>query len=73
MPHLNGDSSTIDNNRIAGAFYVDANFTYKLVTESAGDLSFFLNVSNALNKAPPSVPNSGGLLYAGKGTNVTPV
>ena len=62
---------TIDNNQIAGAFYVDANFTYKLVTESAGDLSFFFNVSNALNKAPPSVPNSGGLLYAGKGTNVT--
>jgi len=65
------ENPTIDYNHVDGAFYLDTNFTYKLHTESAGDLQFFLTIQNALDKDPPVVPLNGGLLYAGKPTNVT--
>lgn len=58
---------TIDSNSVSGAFYLDAAFTYKLAT-AATEAEFFLSVQNALNKAPPVVAASGGLIYAGKPT-----
>ena len=70
-PTSTADNQTIDNNFIAGATYFDASASYKIITEAAGEYSLFLNVQNLFNKDPPVVPNSGGLLYAGKGTNVT--
>ena len=70
-PTSTTDNQTIDNNFIAGATYFDANVQYKVGTESMGDYSLFLNVQNLFNKDPPVVPINGGLLYAGRPTNVT--
>ena len=70
-PVATTDNPTIDNNYIAGATYMDANVTYKLHTDVAGDYSVFLSVQNVFDKSPPVVPLNGGLLYAGRATNVT--
>ncbi len=70
-PVATTDNPTIDNNFIAGATYFDANVTYKIKTDSAGDYSLFLTVQNLFDKDPPVVPLNGGLLYAGRATNVT--
>ncbi len=59
---------TIDSNSVSSVFYLDAAITYKLATATA-EAELFLSVQNALNQAPPVVPASGGLLYAGKPTN----
>ena len=69
-PVATTDNPTIDNNFIAGATYFDANVTYKMKTD-AGDYSVFLTVQNLFDKDPPVVPLNGGLLYAGRATNVT--
>lgn len=67
------DRRTINNNRIAGAFYVDANLTYKFSIAGERSEAFF-NVSNLFNKDPaivgqgpdgsaPSIPATNQSLY----------
>ena len=70
-PVATTDNPTIDNNFIAGATYYDANVTYKVRTEAMGEYSVFLTVQNLFDRDPPVVPLNGGLLYAGRATNVT--
>lgn len=72
-PASTPDNRTINNNRIKGAFYVDANLTYQFSV--AGEESqIFLNVSNLFNKDPavvasgpdgssPSIPATNQALY----------
>lgn len=67
------DNRTINNNHIDGAFYLDANLTYKFSV--AGEESeMFLNVANLFNKDPaivasgpdgsaPSIPATNQSLY----------
>ena len=45
-------ATTINNNHIPGAFYLDANVTYKLELGGA-DSSLFISAKNILNRDPP--------------------
>jgi iron complex outermembrane receptor protein len=72
-PISTSENRTINNNRIAGAFYVDANLSYDLSV--AGEESqLFFNVNNLFNKDPavvasgpdgssPSIPATNQALY----------
>jgi len=51
-PASNVDHQTIDNNRIAGAFYFDANATYKFVVGDDKQFEVFASVRNMFNKDP---------------------
>ncbi|NWM24644.1 TonB-dependent receptor, partial [Escherichia coli] len=60
---------TINDNRIKGAFYLDASFTqgFKM---GGRDVQLFFNVSNLLDKDPPVVaPGPAGSAYATPATN----
>jgi outer membrane receptor protein involved in Fe transport len=60
---------TINNNRIAGAFYLDTSISYDV---EVGDrsLQLFLAVNNLLDKDPPVVaPGPAGSAYATPATN----
>lgn len=63
------DNRTIDNNRIAGAFYVDLNLTYKFGV-AGGDSQIYFNISNLFNKDPALVAfGPAGSAYATPSTN----
>ncbi len=57
--------TTTDNNRISGAFYLDAAFSY----EWKESTTFFLTVANVLNKDPSSVATSQNIGNAPQGIN----
>lgn len=63
------DHRTINSNRIAGAFYVDANISYDF--SAFGEQSqIFFNVRNLFNKDPAVVaPGPAGSAYATPATN----
>jgi outer membrane receptor protein involved in Fe transport len=65
-PTSTAANMTIDNNRIAGATYFDANATVKLF----GDIEAFLAVDNILNKDPVQV--APGPVFAGAPISVNP-
>ena len=51
--------NTINNNRVAGRAYIDANFTYKFNVGANTQSEFFLSVRNILNNDPPvNLPSS---------------
>jgi len=58
--------TTIDDNSIAGAFYVDAAFSYQFNDATSG----FLSVSNLLDKDPAQVPASENIGNTPKGVNI---
>lgn len=62
---------TINDNRIKGAFYLDAGVTYEIFTNRDGrQAETFFNVSNLLDKDPPVVAQGpGGFPYASSPTN----
>ncbi|MBX7200961.1 MAG: TonB-dependent receptor [Rhodospirillaceae bacterium] len=66
-PVSNTDHFTIDNNQVAGAFYMDAAFNYK-VTDT---VETFLTIENLMNKNPPPVPPGTGIGAAPIGVNTT--
>jgi outer membrane receptor protein involved in Fe transport len=51
--------STIDDNHVAGTFYVDANATVKIGDTMLGKSEFFVNVTNLFNATPLLLPESG--------------
>jgi outer membrane receptor protein involved in Fe transport len=60
---------TINNNRIKGAFYLDATTSYE-VEMGERTLQLFLSVNNLLNKDPALVaPGPAGSAYATPATN----
>ena len=60
---------TIDNNRIKGAFYVDATLSFD-VEVGERELQFFLSANNLFDKDPPVVaPGPAGSAYATPATN----
>src|SRR3546814_6464295 len=60
---------TINDNRIAGAFYLDASLTFNI--EAGGrEMQFYLAANNLLDKNPPVVaPGPAGSAYAKPATN----
>ncbi len=54
-PVLTGVAKTIENNRLPGAFYIDAALSYVIPVGDA-DIETFFNVRNLLNKDPGIVP-----------------
>ncbi len=62
-PVSTADNRTIDNNRIAGAVFLDAAITYKFALGDAATEAFF-NVRNIANKDPAvAAPGPGGFTY----------
>jgi len=60
---------TINDNRIAGAFYLDASLTFNIET-GGRDLQFYLAANNLLDKDPAVVaPGPAGSAYATPATN----
>ncbi|MDL2170566.1 MULTISPECIES: TonB-dependent receptor plug domain-containing protein [Asaia] len=55
----NANYPSINNNRVAGTFYFDMNFTYKLPVQNIGQMQIFLNVTNLGNAPPILLPTSG--------------
>lgn len=47
---------TINNNRIAGRFYLDANVNYKIVMSEVTTADLFLSVRNVFNASVPPMP-----------------
>lgn len=47
---------TINDDHIASALYTDLNLAYTLSGPSSSEWQVYLNVANALNRAPPRVP-----------------
>lgn len=62
---------TINDNRIKGAFYLDAGAIYKMYAREEGrEVDLFLTVSNLLDKDPPVVATGpGGFPYTASPTN----
>ncbi len=52
-PTSTTDHPTINSNRVAGRFYLDANVTYKLDLGDSTTGSLFLSVKNMFNNDPP--------------------
>ncbi len=46
----------INNDHISSALYTDVNLAYTLATKGNSEWQVYLNVANALNRAPPRVP-----------------
>ncbi len=71
-PASTASNRTIDNNRLAGAFYLDTNIAYKLSSyaDNGLDVETFLNVKNLSNKDPVIVPGGpAGSAYGTISTN----
>ena len=70
-PISTADNRTVDNNRIAGAVYLDTSMSYKFgVAET--DMEVFFNVKNVLNTEPAVVaPGPGGFTYEAPAANAT--
>lgn len=70
-PASTATAPTIDDNRIDGRFYLDANIKYRLmhVEDDGVDLDAFLSVDNVLNKEPPVVAIVGGMFFGFSPTN----
>ena len=47
---------TINNDHISSALYTDVNLAYTMSTKGNSEWQAYLNVANALNRAPPRVP-----------------
>jgi outer membrane receptor protein involved in Fe transport len=63
------DRTTINDNSLPGAFYVDASVSYKL-SWNATDFETFFSVTNLTNKDPAMVPlGPAGISYAQTPTN----
>jgi outer membrane receptor protein involved in Fe transport len=50
---------TIDDDHVASALYTDLNLGYHLGVPGSGDLQFFLNVTNLLDRPPPNAAGYG--------------
>jgi outer membrane receptor protein involved in Fe transport len=71
-PASTASNRTIDNNHLAGAFYVDTNIAYKLSSygDNGLDVETFLNVKNLANTDPVIVPGGpAGSAYGTISTN----
>ncbi len=71
-PVSTASNRTINNNRLAGALYFDANVAYKLSSyaDDGLDIETFLNVKNLANKDPVIVPGGpAGSAYGTISTN----
>ncbi|WP_161966169.1 TonB-dependent receptor plug domain-containing protein [Steroidobacter cummioxidans] len=63
-PVSTADNPTINDNSLAGAFYLDASVSYKM-RWAASDVETFLSVVNLANKDPAMVPQGpAGISYA---------
>ena len=64
------DHQTIDNNKISGAFYWDANASYKFTVGNERELEVFASVRNLLNKDPAVAAElSSGTAWYGRAGN----
>jgi iron complex outermembrane receptor protein len=71
-PVSTASNRTIDNNQLAGAFYLDTNIAYSLSSyeDNGLDIETFLNVKNIANKDPVIVPGGpAGSAYGTISTN----
>jgi len=66
-PASTPQNRTIDNNRIAGAFYIDASTSFKIWR----DVELFVAVDNITNKKPPVVASGPGIGSAPLGVSGT--
>ena len=57
-PAATTDHQTINDNRIAGRFYLDANVNYKLALGESTTGELFFSVRNMFNTAPPAGPQA---------------
>ena len=72
-PASTADHRTINNNHIAGRFYVDANMTYLFQNnaDDGRDIEVFLNVKNIANTAPPvDASGPGGVAFSAAPTDL---
>lgn len=49
---------TINNNQVAGVFYLDASITYALALSEGVNAQVFVSGQNLLNRDPPQLPNT---------------
>jgi len=71
-PRSDPDARTVDNNRIAGAVYLDASFAYKFDAFEGTAGEAYFNVRNLTNKDPVIVaPGPGGFAYEAPPANAT--
>lgn len=59
-PTSTANNITINDNHIAGAFYLDGNLTYTIGGKGGSETELFFNVQNLLNKNPPIVAQGPG-------------
>ncbi len=70
-PASTPEHNTINNNRVAGAFYLDANFTYQLLPESDNQMEVFISLRNLTDKAPPiRASGPGGVVFTSAPTDL---
>jgi hypothetical protein len=68
-PRSTSDATTINDNSLPGAFYLDASVAYKMQW-AATDIETFFSVTNLTNKDPAMVPlGPAGISYAQTPTN----
>ena len=73
-PTSTSTNRTINDQHVAGVFYLDTAVSYDLynVGEDGIDMQLFLNVRNIANKAPPVVGSGpGGVAFSSAPTNFT--
>lgn len=58
-PAFTANYPTVDDNHIAGAFYVDLNLTAKISDTRLGKMELFLNITNLFNRDPILLPEGG--------------
>ena len=73
MPDSSPTHRTINNNDIAGAFYVDASVAYQFSDfGGTGDMELYMVVKNIADKDPPVVaPGPGGVAFVTAPNNPT--
>ena len=68
-PTATAANPTINNNQVAGAFYIDANINYKLDLGDSVQSELFVSATNLFNKGVPTMPSN---FYSIIGTGIGP-
>ena len=66
-PASTPENNTINDNRVDGAFYLDANFTYNIqtVARDGRDLEVYIGLENLTNQKPPiRASGPGGVVFS---------
>ena len=70
-PASTPEHNTINDNRVAGAFYLDANLTYQLQPRSDSEMEIFLSLRNLTDKEPPiRAAGPGGVVFTSAPTDL---